>query len=144
MEAFGNAASTMTKSKKQTHKEANLWREAYKALYADPDEKETMQKVQAKLRKRLAQPDLDLRTDQGHQVLLSFISRQGSKMEGKKRPERFTKVAHNMVVIKELFGAGAAVGGPYVAIPIAALFMVFSVCCLGPVSANAMDDTDAL
>lgn len=117
----------MAKTKKSGNKEPDLWREAYKALYADNAEKEHMQKLQAKLRKRLNQPDLDLKTDKGYKVMLSFINKQGSKMESKKRPERFSKVAHNMLVIKELFGAGAAVGGPYVAIPVAALFMVFSV-----------------
>ena len=119
----------MPKLKSPTKKSPNLWRAAYKNLFEDSENKEHMQKLQAKLKKRLNQPDLDLRTDAGHKVLLSFISKQGSKIEAKKRPERFSKVAHNMLVIKDLFGAGAAVGGPYVAIPAAALFMVFSVCC---------------
>lgn len=122
----------MAKSKNSGNKEPNLWREAYKALYADNGEKEHMQKVQAKLRKRLNQPDLNLKTDEGHKVMLSFINKQGGKIASKKHPERFSKVAHNMLAIKELFGAGADVGGPYVAIPVAALFMVFSVCPADP------------
>jgi hypothetical protein len=122
----------MTKSSKHGKKEPNLWREAYKSLYAENGEKEHMQKVQAKLRKRLNQPDLDLKTDEGYNVMVSFISKQGSKMESKKRPERFSKVSQNMIAMKDLFGAGAAVGGPYVAIPVAALFMVFSVCSVAP------------
>ena len=68
----------MTNSNKHGKKEPNLWREAYKALYADGAEKEHMQKVQAKLRKRLNQPDLDLKTDKGYKVMLSFISKQAS------------------------------------------------------------------
>ncbi|KAL6160069.1 hypothetical protein ACJQWK_09530 [Exserohilum turcicum] len=116
----------MAKSHKSEHEEPNLWKEAYKALYADNEEKEHMHKVQAKLRKRLNQPDLNLKTEEGHKVLMYFIGKQGVKMEAKKYPERFSKVSQNMSVIKELFGAGAAVGGPYVAIPVAALFMVFA------------------
>lgn len=119
----------MPKSQTPTKKTPNMWRAAYTSLYEDDEKKEHMQKLQAKLRKRLNQPDLNLRTNEGHKVLLAFIGKQGSKIDAKKRPERFSKVAHNMLVIKDLFGAGAAVGGPYVAIPAAALFMVFSVCC---------------
>jgi HD-GYP domain-containing protein (c-di-GMP phosphodiesterase class II) len=116
---------TMTKSGKR---EPNLWREAYKALYTDEEEKDHMQKLQAKLRQRLNNPTLNLKTEDGYKKLLKFISKEGAMLEAKKRPERFHKVLQNILEIKGLVEAGAAVGGPYVAIPAAALFLVFSVC----------------
>jgi hypothetical protein len=118
---------TMTKSGKR---EPNLWREAYKALYTDEEEKDHMQKLQAKLRQRLNNPTLNLKTEDGYKKLLKFISKEGAMLEAKKRPERFHKVSQNMLEIKSLVEAGAAVGGPYVAIPAAALFLVFSVCTI--------------
>jgi hypothetical protein len=108
--------------------EPNLWKEAYQALYEDSEEKGQMQKLQFKLRKRLNEPTLDLKSELGHKKMLGFINTAGEKLAAKKRPERFNKICQHLLQIKELVGAGTAVGGPYIAIPAAALFLVFSVC----------------
>jgi hypothetical protein len=105
----------------------NLWKEAHQALYDDTEEKGQMQKLQIKLRERLSDPKLDLRSDIGYKKMVNFIKVAGEKIATKKRPERFSKVCQHMLQIKELVGAGVAVGGPYAAIPAAALFLVFSV-----------------
>jgi hypothetical protein len=113
---------------KPRHNEPDLWKEAYQALYEDDEEKGQMQKLQTKLRKRLNDPTLDLGSELGYKKMISFINVAGDKIATKKHPERFSKVCQHMLQIKELVGAGVAVGGPYAAIPAAALFLVFSVC----------------
>jgi hypothetical protein len=106
----------------------NLWKEAYQALYEDSEEKNQMQKLQVKLRKRLNDPNLDLRSELGYRKMTRFIKTAGDKIATKKRPERFSRVCQQMLQVKDLVGAGLAAGGPYAAIPAAALFLVFSVC----------------
>jgi hypothetical protein len=130
----------MAKSAKRS---PNLWREAYKALYTDEEEKEHMQKLQAKLRQRLNKPTLDLRTQDGYKKLLKFINNEGDMLKAKKRPEKFHKVSHNMLQVKDLVEAGVAVAGPYVAIPAAALFLVFSVYMI-PRLQRSLNHTDRL
>jgi hypothetical protein len=105
----------------------HLWEEAYQALYEDSEEKHQMQKLQTKLRDRLNNPTLDLRSELGYKKITAFINTAGDKIAAKKRPERFSKVCEHMIQIKDLVGAGSAAGGPYAAIPAAALFLVFSV-----------------
>jgi hypothetical protein len=106
----------------------NLWKEAYTALSDDEKGKERLHKLNGILREQLGKPKLKVRSEDGSKQLQALISKRSQELAASKSSEKVGKICDNMLAIQELVAAGANVGGPYVAIPAAALFVVFSVC----------------
>jgi len=106
----------------------NLWKEAYTALSEDEKGKERLRKLSAILKEQLGKPNLRLRSEDGCKQLQGLISKRSQELTANKSSEKVGKICDSMVAIQDLVAAGANVGGPYVAIPAAALFVVFSVC----------------
>ena len=105
----------------------NLWKEAYKALCDDEQGKDRVHKLNKKLRIQLGRPNLNLRSDDGYKHLLALINDRSRVLSNNKSSSKVASICDNMLRIKDLVATGASVGGPYVAIPAAALFLVFSV-----------------
>lgn len=106
----------------------NIWKEAYNELSADEKGKDRLHKLNDILRQEIGQPKLKIRSEDGYKQLQAFINKRSAKLKTSKVSEKVGKISSNMLKIEELVSAGANVGGPYVAIPAAALFMAFSVC----------------
>lgn len=118
--------STISKSGEHAQ---NLWKEAYKALCDDDQGRDRLHKLNKRLRVQLGKPKLNLRSEDGYKELLGLINTKSQKLlSNKKSSSKMAIVCDNMLRIKDLVAMGASVGGPYVAIPAAALFLVFSVC----------------
>jgi hypothetical protein len=105
----------------------NLWKEAYSALRDDDKGKDRLDKLNAILRKELDKPHLKLHSNDGYKQLQTLIRRKSESLSAKRASEKVSKICDNMLAIKDIVAAGAGVGGPYVAIPAAALFLAFSV-----------------
>jgi hypothetical protein len=101
----------------------NLWREAYSAL-GDDDKGNDI------LKQEIGKPNIKIRSEDGYKQLQALISKRAQSLAASKSSEKVGKICSNMLRIEELVAAGANVGGPYVAIPAAALFLAFSVCIL--------------
>jgi hypothetical protein len=106
----------------------NLWKEAYNALHHDEKGKERLDKLNTILRERLDKPKLRVRSEEGYKRLQILINEKSKELSANRSSEKIGKICDNMLTIQDLVAAGANVGGPYVAIPAAALFLVFSVC----------------
>jgi hypothetical protein len=106
----------------------NLWKEAYNALHHDDKGKERLDKLNVILRERLDKPKLKVRSEEGYKRLQILINEKSKELSANRSSEKIGKICDNMLTIQDLVAAGANVGGPYVAIPAAALFLVFSVC----------------
>jgi hypothetical protein len=96
-----------------TQRTPNLWKEAYNALSEDEKGKERLRKLNDILKRELGTPNIKMRSEDGYKRLQTS--------------DKVNKICTNMLRIEELVAAGANVGGPYVAIPAAALFLAFSV-----------------
>jgi hypothetical protein len=105
----------------------NLWKEAYSALGEDEKGKERLEKLNVILREQIGKPNLKVRSEDGYKELQALINKKSQSLEAGKSSEKFGKIGNNMLAIQDLVAAGANVGGPYVAIPAAALFLAFSV-----------------
>lgn len=105
----------------------NLWKEAYSALSEDDKGKERLHRLHTILKEQLNKPKLKLRSEDGYKQLQAFIDKRSKDLAASKTSEKIGKITDNMMTIQELVAAGANVGGPYVAIPAAALFLAFSV-----------------
>jgi hypothetical protein len=116
--------SVVSKSDKFT---PNLWKEAYSALNEDDKGKERLHKLNVILKDQIGKPRLRVRSDDGYKQLQVLIREKSQSLAAGKSSEKFGKVGNNMLAIQELVSAGVNVGGPYVAIPAAALFLAFSV-----------------
>ena len=108
----------------------NLWKEAYGALSDDEKGKERLQRLNLIIKTQLGQPKLKLRSEDGYKQLSALIRKKSKDLEASKSSEKVGRICDHMLTIQDLVAAGANVGGPYVAIPAAALFMAFSVCSL--------------
>lgn len=111
-------------SKKYT---SSLWKQAYETLKTEDKGRERLHKLNTKLKQELGKPDLKLRSDDGYRELLSMIQKKARKLESKKSTEKVGTVCSNMMKVESIVAAGANVGGPYIAIPAAALFCAFAV-----------------
>jgi hypothetical protein len=113
---------------KSDKKAPNLWKEAHDALRDDEKGKERLDKLSGILREQLGKPRLKLRSEDGYKQLQVLIKQKSHNLSAKKSSEKIGKIADNMLAIKDIVAAGTGMGGPYVAIPAAALFLAFSVC----------------
>jgi hypothetical protein len=118
---------TTSKVSKSDRHTPNLWKEAYSALNEDDSGKERLQKLNIILKEQIGKPKLKVRSKEGYKQLQALIQEKSQSLAAGKSSEKFGKVGNNMLAIQELVSAGANVGGPYVAIPAAALFLAFSV-----------------
>lgn len=105
----------------------NLWKEAYNALNDDEKGKERLHKLNKIIREQLGKPKLKIRSEDGYKQLFALIQKKSKSLEASRSSEKVGKICDNMLTIQELVAAGVNVGGPYVAIPAAALFLAFSV-----------------
>lgn len=105
----------------------NLWKEAYSALSEDGKGKERLHKLNSILKEQLNKPKLKVRSEDGYKQLQTLINKRSKDLAASKSSDKIGKITENMMTIQELVAAGANVGGPYVAIPAAALFLAFSV-----------------
>ena len=105
----------------------NLWKEAYQALCDDETGKEQLHKLNKKLREKLHRPSLNLRSHEGYKQLLDLINNKSRTLSNGKPSSKFAMISSNMNRVKDLVATGASMGGPYIAIPAAALFLIFSV-----------------
>lgn len=125
-------STASTKSSKhgkaKKHKSpTTLWQEAYDALAEDEKGKERLQKLSNIIKDQIGKPKLKIRSDDGYAALSSLIQEKAKKLEDDKSSDKVDKITSNMMMIQDLVGAAAGVGGPYVALPAAALFLAFSV-----------------
>jgi hypothetical protein len=104
----------------------SLWEEAYNALNHEEKGKSRLLKLSNILKNELGKPNLKLRSETGYQKLQTLIDSK-SKRLAKSKSSKAGLVCDTMLKIQDLVAAGANVGGPYVAIPAAALFLAFSV-----------------
>ena len=121
-------SSVISDSGKRT---PSLWKEAYSALSEDEKGKERLHKLNVILREQLGKPKLKVRSEDGYKQLQALINKRSQDLAASKSSEKVGKICDNMLTIQELVAAGANVGGPYVAIPAAALFLAFSVRIFG-------------
>jgi hypothetical protein len=105
----------------------NLWKEAYSALSDDEKGKERLTRLNEILKQEIGKPNLKIRSEDGYKQLQALINKRSQSLTASKGSEKVGKICNNMLRIEELVAAGANVGGPYVAIPAAALFLAFSV-----------------
>jgi hypothetical protein len=105
----------------------NLWKEAYSALGEDGKGKERLEKLNTILMEQIGQPNLKIRSEDGYKQLQALINKKSQSLAAGKSSEKFGKISNNMLAIQDLVATGANMGGPYVAIPAAALFLAFSV-----------------
>ena len=116
--------SVVSNSSKRT---PNLWKEAYSALNDDEKGKERLHRLNVIIKEQLGKPKLRLRSEDGYKQLAALIQKKSKSLEASKSSEKIGSICDNMLTIQELVSAGVNVGGPYVAIPAAALFLAFSV-----------------
>lgn len=116
--------SVVSKSGKTT---PNLWREAYSALSEDEKGKERLHKLNVLIKEQLGKPKLKLRSEDGYKQLFALIQKKSKSLEASRSSEKVDRICKNMLTIQDLVATGANVGGPYIAIPAAALFLAFSV-----------------
>jgi hypothetical protein len=105
----------------------NLWKEAYSALKDDEKGNERLSKLNEILKQEIGKPNIKIRSEDGYKQLQALINKRSQSLAASKSSEKVGKICDNMLRIEELVAAGASVGGPYVAIPAAALFLAFSV-----------------
>lgn len=79
------------------------------------------------LKQELGKPNMKLRSDDGYRELFAMIQKKARKVESKKLTEKIENICSYIKPIEGIVSAAANVGGPYVAIPAAALFSVFAV-----------------
>lgn len=120
-------SSTIDNKSSSGKRAPNLWKEAYQALNDDEQGRERLHKLNTIIKEQLGEPKMKLRSEEGYYQLLALIKKKAQQMENSKSSEKIAKVCGNMMNIQDLVAAGVNVGGPYIAIPAAALFLAFSV-----------------
>lgn len=123
----GSTVSTSFGSGQRT---PNLWKQAYQALNDEEKGRERLHKLNTMLKEQLGKPKMKLRSEDGYQQLLGLIQVKARQLEKSKSTEKVGRICSNMMKFQDIVAAGANVGGPYVAIPAAALFSAFSVSLL--------------
>ena len=126
---FSNAMTTSVPSASagSGKRTSNLWKQAYQGLSEHPERGPRLEKLKALLKQDLGKPHIRLRSDDGVRELLSLMEEKKRQVESKKSTAKIQAACSHINSIKDVFGAAADVGGPYVAIPVAALFSVFAV-----------------
>ncbi|KAF2630451.1 ankyrin [Macroventuria anomochaeta] len=119
----GSTVSTSSGSGKCT---LNLWKQAYQALNDEEKGRERLHKLNTMLKQELGKPNMKLRSKDGYKQLSDMIQRKARQLEDSKSTEKIGRICSNMMKFQDIVAAGANVGGPYVAIPAAALFSAFS------------------
>lgn len=119
-----SATSASAGSSKHT---SNLWKQAYQGLSEHPERGPRLEKLKALLKRDLGKPHIKPRSNDGVHELLCLVEVKKRQVESKKSTEKIQAACSHMNKVKDVFGAAADVGGPYVAIPVAALFSVFAV-----------------
>jgi hypothetical protein len=112
--SFGNHTST-------------FWKQAYEELNDEDKGREKLQKLDSLLTEKLQKPGVKLRSEEGYQQLRGMINDKAHQLERKKGVEKSGNLFKNMMLFQDIVAAGAGAGGPYVAIPAAALFSTFTV-----------------
>lgn len=120
----GSSISASPRPEKRT---SYLWKQAYQALNDEEKGRERLHKLNTMLKQELGRPNIKLRSDDGYRELFGMIQKKARRLESKRSTEKTGAICSNMTKIQDIVAAGANVGGPYVAIPIAALFSVFAV-----------------
>lgn len=120
----GSSVSTSQGHKKRT---PNLWKQAYQALNDEEKGRERLHKLNSMLKQELGKPGIKLRSDDGYKQLLGMIQTKARKLESKKSVDKIGRICSKMMKFEDIVATGAGIAGPYVAIPAAALFSVFSV-----------------
>ena len=101
---------------------SKLWKEAYEALEADPDEREVMNSFYSLVKK--GSPNLpDLDTDAGRRHMLNIIEKKNDSLQASSSPEmkRACKVANKA---RNLISLGAA-ANPCATVAVAGFFIAF-------------------
>lgn len=119
--------STVSNSSGFGKRTSNLWKQAYKALNDEEKGRERLHKLNMVLKEELGKPKMKLRSEDGYNQLLGLIQGKARQMQNSKSTEKIGRICKNMMAVQDIVAAGANVGGPYVAIPAAALFLAFSV-----------------
>ncbi|KAL5121668.1 Ankyrin repeats (3 copies) [Pleosporales sp. CAS-2024a] len=102
-----------------------LWKEAYMALTGDKEKQARLVKLKTILKKEVGSPNIKLRSEAGYQKLQALIDAKSKSLQ-KSKTSKISSICENMLKCQDLVSAGAGAGGPYVAIPVAALFLAFS------------------
>jgi hypothetical protein len=123
-----NPSMTSSVTKSSGKRTPNLWKEAYSALKDDEKGNERLSKLNEILKQEIGKPNIKIRSEDGYKQLQALINKRSQSLAASKSSDKVGKICDNMLRIEELVAAGASVGGPYVAIPAAALFLAFSVC----------------
>ena len=110
----------------QNHKSA-FWKQAYEELNDEDKGRETLQKLDRLLTAKLQKPGVKLRSEEGYQQLRGMINDKARQLERRKGVDKFGGLFKNLMLFQDIVAAGAGAGGPYVAIPAAALFSAFTV-----------------
>jgi hypothetical protein len=112
--SFGNHKST-------------FWKQAYEELNDEDKGRERLQKLDRLLTEKLQKPGVKLRSEEGYQQLRGMINDKAHQLERRKGVDKTESLFKNMMLFQDIVAAGAGAGGPYVAIPAAALFSAFTV-----------------
>ncbi len=132
-------------SQQQPHHAPDIWKDSYKALLHDTAGAKSLAKLTKKLKEAIeaqgvkaqgggggVSKELNLRSTDGYKQLRTLIDARCVELNKKKlASSKAASVCGNLLRLKDAVGAATSAGGPYVAIPVAALFMVFSVSFLG-------------
>ena len=111
---------------------SNFWKQAYKELNNEDKGKEKLQKLDRLLTEKLQRPGLKLQSEEGYQLLRGMINDNARQIESRKDVDKTESFLKNMKLFQDIVAAGAGAGGPYVAIPVAALFSAFAVSSSSP------------
>ncbi len=130
---------TKPHSQQQPHHAPDIWKDSYKALLHDTAGAKSLAKLTKKLKEAIeaqsggaqsgrVSKELNLRSNDGYKQLRTLIDARCVELNKKKlASSKAASVCGNLLRLKDAVGAATSAGGPYVAIPVAALFMVFSV-----------------
>ena len=89
--------------------------------------RERLQKLDRLLTRKLQKPCVKLRSKEGCQQLRKMINDKAHQLERRKGIDKTDSLFKIMLLFQDIVAAGAGAGGPYVAIPAAALFSAFTV-----------------
>ena len=116
---FGNHKST-------------FWKQAYEELNDEEKGRERLQKLDRLLTEKLQRPGLKLRSEEGYQLLRGMINDNAHQIERRNGVDKTESLLKIMMLFQDIVAAGAGAGGPYVAIPVVALFSAFTVSSSSP------------
>ena len=106
---------------------STFWKQAYEELNDEDKGRERLQKLDRLLTESLQKPGVKLHSEEGYLQLRGMINNKARQLERRKGVDRTESLFKNMMLFQDIVAAGAGAGGPYVAIPAAALFSAFTV-----------------